>query len=131
MHPTFVFDIDKTLTAEWYTNDHVVDLKPNTPILNLALALQKPGLGAIVVVTARPEKLKDQTQEWLDKQGLKPLFLLMRKEGDYRPDHEVRVDQLKEVVKRVGNNLFLYDDKESNCKAVEHQLGIPCVHVRS
>lgn len=128
--PIFVFDIDNTLTSEWYRNDHVTDLKANGPILNLALAMQKPGVGRIAIVTARPARLKWQTQEWIRKQGLKPEVLLMRDKGDIRPDHQVRVDQVRTIQGMLGSNIFLYDDKEGNCRAVEEQLGVPCVHVR-
>ena len=128
--PTFVFDIDFTLTSEWYENEKVTDLKANIPILNLALAMQKPGVGRITVVTARPDRLYDQTKEWLTKQGLTPEILLMRAKGDERPDHKVRVDQIRTLQQVLGPDLFLYDDNKDNCKAVEEQLGVPCVQVR-
>lgn len=126
--PVFVFDVDGTLTSERFENDQVRDLKTNRPILNLALALQENGL-EFVVVTARPEYLREDTLHWIEKQNLKPSFVLMRREGDLRPDPDVRAHQLKLVRDEYGPHVLLFDDKIENCKAVQ-SMGIPCVHVK-
>lgn len=126
--PVFVFDVDGTLTSERFENDQVRELKTNPPILNLALALQENGL-EFVVVTARPEYLREDTEYWIAKQGLKPSFVLMRKEDDKRPDPAVRSHQLKLVRDEYGPHVLLFDDKIENCQAVK-SMGIPCIHVK-
>ena len=127
--PVFTFDIDGTLTSERFENDEVRHLKTNPPILNLALALQENGL-EFVVVTARPEYLRKDTMFWLQQQNLNPTWLLMRREGDTRPDPDVRAYQLKLIRDEYGPHVLLFDDKLENCAAVR-AMGIPCVHVKS
>lgn len=129
-HVTYIFDVDGTLTSEWYVNDNVRHLAPNLPVLGLALSISRSNLGKLVVVTARPEYLRQCTLHWLQDQGLEPEALLMRGNEDTRPDSEVRIDQVSQVVETYGNSVILLDDKISNCIAVGGSLGIPCIHIR-
>lgn len=125
-----VFDIDGTL-AEYENEGKSLDgFAPKERTVQLAKYAQKPEVGRMAIVTARPEASRALTEKWVRKQGLKPEFLLMRAEGDARPDSEVRVDQVKECQRRLGKDLILYDDKLPNCKAVEAALGVPCIHVK-
>lgn len=129
-----IFDIDGTLAKKEGSYDNLVNIPPKEQVVKIAKAIVKAGGGKMAIVTARPEESREDTEAWLGKQGLKPEFLLMRKEGDVRPDYEVRVDQVKEVMKRLGKmggNTILYDDKVSNCKAVEKALGITCIHIQN
>lgn len=127
---TYIFDVDGTLTSQRYENDQVLDLAPNWPILGIALSLNQTDPSKVVVVTARPSFLRKDTLIWLQKFGLNPSSLLMRSEGDERPDHEVRVDQVREITKARGSNAVLLDDKISNCLSVRGFLGIPYIHVK-
>lgn len=124
-----VFDIDGTLAKKGDGYSNLRDLQPKVSIVSIALAAQKPGMGRMAIVTARPEKNRSDTEAWVKKQGLRPEYLLMRKDSDPRPDYDVRVDQVREIMKKMGDNVTLYDDKESNCKAVKKSLGVNCVHV--
>ena len=126
---TLIFDIDGTLAKKGDFSGSLRELAPKMGIVKIALAAQKPQMGRMAIVTARPEFDREDTEAWVRKHGLKPEYLLMRKNGDSRPDHEVRVDQVKELTKKMGGNVILYDDKESNCKAVKKSLGVNCVHV--
>lgn len=127
-YPVFVFDIDGTLTSERFVDDQVKHLALNPPIYNLAIALQEIGL-EFVVVTARPEYLRADTEYWLHDNNLFPSLLLMRGETDKRPDPEVRAYQLKLVRDEYGPHVLLFDDRIDNCRAVQ-SMGIPCVHVK-
>lgn len=124
-----IFDIDGTLAKKGNFYGNLRELPPKMNIVRIALAAQKPGMGRMAIVTARPESDRNDTEAWVKKQGLKPEYLLMRREGDTRPDYEVRVDQVKNLMKKMGANVTLYDDKESNCKAVKKSLGVNCIHI--
>jgi hypothetical protein len=124
-----IFDIDGTLAKKENFDVPLPEIDPKRDILGIALTAQKPKMGRMAIVTARPEAVRQDTEEWVRKHKLKPEFLLMRKEGDLRPDYEVRVDQVRELIKKMGGNVILYDDKLSNCKAVEKALGVTCIHV--
>jgi hypothetical protein len=122
---TFIFDIDGTLASKGYSNVSTGKLPPIRKTLKIALAAQKSDRSKMVIITARPESLREVTESWIKNLGLKPEFLLMRSSKDFRPDYEVRVDQIRKVMKALGKNVVLYDDKATNCKAVRKKLKIP------
>lgn len=126
----YIFDVDGTLTSQRYENDLVLELAPNLPILGIALSLLSSQLARVAIVTARPDYLRADTIRWLQKHGINPEILLMRGKEDLRPDHEVRVDQVKEVMKLLGNNVVLLDDKLSNCLHVRGLLKVPYIQVK-
>lgn len=126
----YAFDVDRTLAMPNGSKDPL-SYKPIQPIVSLAKSFQDSLWGTFVVTTARPETLRKDTEIWLSYQGLRPIEILMRKNGDYREDHHIRVDQIQLLKEKYGQNIFLYDDKIQNCKAVEYTLGVPCVIVRA
>jgi hypothetical protein len=126
----YIFDVDGTLTSQRYENDLVLELAPNPPVLGIALSLSSSNIARVAVVTARPHYLRADTTRWLQKHGLNPEVLLMRSKGDDRPDHEVRVDQVKQVMDLMGPNVVLLDDKISNCLHVRGLLNIPYIRVK-
>jgi hypothetical protein len=126
----YAFDMDRTLAMPNGTSDPL-SYTPIQPIVSLARSFQDSLWGIFVVTTARPDTLREKTETWLNDHGLNPVEILMRENGDYREDHHVRVDQIQLLKEKYGNNVFLYDDKITNCRAVEYSLGIPCVIVRA
>lgn len=124
---TLLFDIDGTLAQLSNFDADLTKITPKRDILQIAKAAQN--VGKMAIVTARPESSRKDTETWIKAQGLDPKFLLMRGTGDTRPDFEVRVDQVRELMKKLGNNVILYDDKLSNCRAVEKALGVICIHI--
>jgi hypothetical protein len=48
----------------------------------------------VIVLSARNEKTREATRRWLDANQLYPDHLLLRPEGDYRPDHELKLELL-------------------------------------
>lgn len=127
---TYIFDVDGTLTSQRYENDFVLNLAPNAPILGIALSLFSSDPDKVAIVTARPSYLREDTLSWLRNQGIDPRILFMREEDDYRPDYEVRVDQVRRVMDAKGPEVVLFDDKLSNCLNVKGSLGVPCIHVK-
>lgn len=125
--PPVVFDIDMTLTSEWYYNDNVTRLRVNKPIVQLARALVDSGV-PVVISTARPERLRIDSQVWLRGIGLCYEALYMREDGDDRPDHYVKTEQALSIIEDFGRPLLWYDDNPDNCRVVKN-LGIPCIQV--
>ena len=125
--PPVVFDIDMTLTSEWYYNDNVTRLKVNKPLVQLARALVDSGV-PVVISTARPERLRSDSQVWLRGIDLGYKALYMRKDGDDRPDHYVKTEQALSIIDDFGRPMLWYDDNVDNCKVVKN-LGIPCIQV--
>lgn len=113
MVPPIVFDIDGTLTAEWYNDSNVIDVSPNLLMVGLARGLYKSGV-PIVISTARPERMRDHTEVWLDLNGVKYDALVMRADDDGRLDCEVKADQLDLIREMFGKPMLWYDDNFDN-----------------
>lgn len=124
---TVVFDIDMTLTSEWYYEDNVATLRANFPLVQLAILLAESGV-SIVISTARPNRLRAESENWLQSVGVKFDALYMRNDGDDRPDHYVKTEQALAIIEDFGRPLLWYDDNQDNCKVVR-ELGIPCIQV--
>lgn len=86
----------------------------------------------ILFVTARgaSESTKAATQRWLSKYvNLDPsgYELIMRSDGDNRPDDQVKLDMLATKIMPHYNVLFAVDDKKANVDLFRH-WGIPALH---
>jgi hypothetical protein len=111
-----------TLTSEWYKNDEVSFLKPFEPMVNLTLEFQKEGV-PIVVSTARPERLRESSLNWLSRNGIFPSRLQMRGNHDNRPDPLVKGDQARKILDTYGSVSLWYDDNGGNGEVIQ-ELGI-------
>lgn len=67
------------------------DDAPNIPIINLVHLLSTRY--SIVFCTGRSDIVKEETEVWLNNYNLSGM-LLMRAEGDYRPDYEIKPELL-------------------------------------
>ena len=82
---------------------------------------------AIIVMTARNEKVREKTMEKLLKNKIYFDHLYMRKDGDYRPSPEVKREYLLELMQRYEIIAFIDDDLE-NCTMAK-ELGIYSMRV--
>lgn len=121
-HPPVVVDIDMTLTSEWYVNDKVSDVRGFDPMVRVILDLQGEGV-PIVVSTARPERLRRESEEWINGAGIFPSDLLMRGHHDNRPDHLIKDEHAKSILRKYGSISIWYDDNKENGSVIE-SLGI-------
>lgn len=116
---SIIVDIDGTL-ADNSHRQHLIETEgwdvffsecyhdiPIEPIVSIVQILEE--YHSILIVTGRPEKYKALTRQWLDKNGIRFLELYMRKDGDHRPDYEVKQEMLVEI-KREYDPLLVIDD---------------------
>lgn len=123
------FDIDGTLASEHYTDDNLLTLKENPAMVLVALALQ--AVRPLIISTARPGRLRDQTEQWLKSHGLTPDAIYMRPDGqDGVPDSEIKEDHLQLIQEQYGHPHIWVDDNDSNVVMLR-QKGVPVVHVRA
>lgn len=123
-----VFDIDGTLTSEYYNEDNLLTLKENPAMMLVAIALQAER--PLLVSTARPEKLREVTELWLAKHGLSPKQIYMRpndKEGI--PDPEIKLAHLKDIQSKYGHPIVWADDNDKNI-AMLRENNVPVIHVK-
>jgi hypothetical protein len=124
-----VFDIDGTLTAERYDEGNLLTLKENPTMLLLALALQAER--PLVVSTARPEYLRNETQTWLKSKGLKPEKIYMRPNGEESvEDFLIKEKHLKKILKEFGMPVTWCDDNLDNIAMLKRH-NVPCIAIHS
>lgn len=122
-----VLDIDGTLTAEPYVADNLLSLKENPAMMLVAIALQSER--PVIISTARPENLRDVTEKWLNKHGLKPKQIYMRPmEKDGIPDQVVKQEHLQDIRKKYGQPVVWADDHPGVVKMLQ-QNNVPVIHV--
>lgn len=127
-----IFDIDGTLANmagkrgpfEW---DKVGQDLPKWNVVNHALDLQNRGI-KIVVTSGRDEVCREQTTEWLKRQGIKFDKLVMRVADDQRNDGVVKEELFFEHVAPFYNVMYCVDDRD---RVVEkwRQMGLECWQV--
>ena len=69
-----------------------------------------------LIVTARSEKERPQTETWLAKNDLHYTEMFMRKDKDYRPDWEVKRELVDEIVEKYGPIFMAFDDRPNVIK---------------
>jgi phosphatidate phosphatase APP1 len=126
-----IWDIDNTI-ADTKDRVHFITNKPrdwdaffaasvnDEPIeaVNLfynAINLTVPSIYNFIV-TGRPEKIRDITEEWLKNNEIFHDGLFMRQEGDFRSGAEVKKDVLDQFREDGFEVLFAVEDEKNICK---------------
>ena len=104
------FDVDGTLAEGPFSPDDIMSMAPRRGVVRVLRALYRSGY-KIRIVTARPERYKEETVAWLRRNAIPYHELRMRSSGDNRPDPELRSEQVRGV-------LLHFDDKPDNCAKV-------------
>ena len=73
-----------------------------------------------VLVTARPESTRGLTNQWLLKNKVMAIHLLMRKNDDWRPAPIIKTELVREYLKFMDGLIFVdvaFDSREDVCEA--------------
>jgi hypothetical protein len=84
----------------------------------------------IVLLTARPVRIRDLTLAWLARYGLRWDLLVMRPSRDYRTSPEAKRVAVHELRDHGFDLRLAFDDDPRNV-AMFHDEGIPCVYLHS
>lgn len=136
---TYIVDIDGTL-ADCEHRRHFIDGKRkdwdgffadahnDTPFEHMQRLLQDLDAN-VVYVSGRPERLRTVTEDWLVKHGFPfPRWLYMRKDGDRRPDTDIKLELLAVVQAKHGRITMAFDDRDSVVE-MWRENGVPCAQV--
>lgn len=135
---TFIVDIDGTLAIRdygqddprhWFAWGRVGEDAPNMPVVEVVRALKAVG-HQIVYISGRSDVCRYQTQLWLSEKVGVMGILLMRPEGDYRPDFVVKRELYeKYVLPYEGKPIAVLDDRNSVVEMWREELGLVCLQV--
>ena len=128
MKAPVVFDIDGTLTAEPYTPDNIRKVKENPAMVFIAVTMQKEH--PLLVSTARPEKWRQQTEEWLRLHDIGAQRVYMR--GTNRSeaaDQMVKFEHLQKIREEFGDPAVWVDDNPANVNMLRRN-DVPVIHVQ-
>ncbi len=84
----------------------------------------------VVLLTARPLRVRPQTLAWLDRYGLRWDLLIMREWGDYSASRSFKREAVGEL-RRYGFDLRLAFEDDRRNVAMFHAEGVPCVYIHS
>jgi uncharacterized HAD superfamily protein len=82
----------------------------------------------IIIITGRPEEYRARTIVWLQENGIPFHDLFMRRDGDHRPDYEIKKEALERWPKK--RIKLVIEDRPPVCDMWLKQ-GIRCVLVAS
>jgi phosphoglycolate phosphatase-like HAD superfamily hydrolase len=133
--PLAVFDIDGVL-ADVRHRLHLVAGRPKDWDRFFAAAADDPPLATgvqlarasaqdceVVYLTGRPERCRADTVAWLDRHGLPPGELKMRRGRDFRPSRVAKLELLRRLA-RTRTVAVAVDDDAQVCDAYE-RAGFP------
>lgn len=137
-----VFDLDGVLADAASRQHHLKGPRPDWEAFFVAsvddplidevatlLHLLAPEL-AIVLLTARPARIRALTLGWLERHGLRWDLLVMRKDGDRRPARVFKQDAVREVRARGIEVTLCVEDDLRNVEMFRSE-GIPALYVHS
>lgn len=99
------------------------DDQPITSMISFVKDLSKQYY--IVFLTGRPERIRQDTENWLNVQGFNKYKLIMRKNHDYRQDYKYKLEHIVKI-KSVAEIAIAIDDRDSVLEMLQN-LDVPCL----
>ena len=93
------------------------------------LGLLAPGL-AVVLLTARPARIRVTTIDWLSRHHLRWDLLVMRRDGDYRPARQFKQAAVRDIRDRGFELKLCLEDDLRNVEMFRAE-GVPSLYIHS
>ena len=97
--------------------DACVDDAPIQDVIDVVKALTLAGLyddaTRVIYLTGRPERVRSKTINWLANNHLPPAELIMRKDGDHRPDTKAKKELMDAIVAKGDQIVGVFEDRPS------------------
>jgi phosphoglycolate phosphatase-like HAD superfamily hydrolase len=140
--PAVVFDLDGVLSdaasrqhflegpqADWDAFFEACGDDPLIEEIARLLGLLEPSL-AVVLLTARPARVRPQTLAWFHRYSLRWDLLVMRDYGDYGASRDFKRTSIRQLRKAGFDLQLAFEDDQRNA-AMFRDEGIPCVYIHS
>lgn len=101
---------------------------PNIPVIEVVRALAGAGF-KIAYLSGRDERIRQLTQDWLDIHVQVTGTLLMRQEGDGRPDDLVKEEIVRSHFSDLSKILLVLDDRNRVVNMWRDRIGLVCFQV--
>jgi phosphoglycolate phosphatase-like HAD superfamily hydrolase len=142
---TVIFDLDGTLAiidkrrakaalpngkmnwTEFFAPENIQLDEPNLPVIESFKAMQAAGF-TVGIFSGRDDISRQETMDWLDKHGIDPMFLRMRKHGSFVPDDKLKKIWLDELVENGNEIMCTFDDRDKVVK-MWRENGVACFQV--
>ena len=142
MQLVYVFDLDGTLADITHRLHHIqgdkkdwraffadcVDDKPIGYMLDLAWNLKMGAGKTVIYVSGRSDEVRRETEMWLNSHGAPFGRLYMRKAGDHKPDHELKIELLADLRADGYEPVLWFDDRARVVQAIR-AAGIPVAQI--
>lgn len=110
---------------KWHANAHKD--QPISEVIDILHMASAAGI-KIVLCTARDEKCRDDTLEWLHEHDIPYNALFMRKLGDRRDDDIVKFELLEQMYEMGYNPVLVLEDRDRVVK-MWRAAGLRCLQV--
>jgi phosphoglycolate phosphatase-like HAD superfamily hydrolase len=140
--PAVVFDMDGVLSdaagrqhyleRPWQDWDAFFEACGEDPVIDEVarlLDLLDSSL-AVVLLTARPMRVRPQTIGWLDRYRLRWDLLIMRDAVDYSPARAYKREAALDLRLKGFDLRLAFEDDQRNVDMF-HDVGVPCVYIHS
>lgn len=124
------FDLDGTLALFGDANPYDRDCSYDTvywEVYDELIHYQESGY-KIIILSGRKGEYLDKTNEWLQKNGIKPDLFVMRQVGDERPDYVIKGEMFKKYVLPKYNVKVVFDDRDQVVQ-LWRDMGLKCFQV--
>lgn len=125
MKRLYVFDLDGTLADINHRLNLIKKDKPDWPSFHLSCVSDTPKTwvidllnmcrkqGDILILSGRSDEVEPHTRDWLTENSILYDFLVMRKKGDYTPDHVLKSEMMDEFLRDKDYEVqFIVDDRQ-------------------
>jgi hypothetical protein len=95
------------------------ELSPNEPLINYLGEFVKQG-NKLIILSARGEEFRKQTEEMLNRYGLSYSKVILKENHELK-DEEWKMQEIRKLSKRYSH-LVLFEDKEENIRYIINNL---------
>ncbi|MCV2219293.1 phosphatase domain-containing protein [Thauera sp. Sel9] len=141
MKQSVIFDLDGTLALIDHRR-HLVSGKkkdfhafdaactgdsPNVAVMDVYRIIQSTGKYRMVIFSGRSERVRAQTEAWLRGHGIEFELLVMRPQGNYAPDEELKKGWMETLIGR--DQVFCIFDDRRKVVGMWREAGLSCFQV--